>query len=395
MRILTRYILLDLLQVFFVTLTSMTLFVFLMLIGKEAVENGLGVGPILKMLPYVLPQAMQFAVPGALLMAATSVFGRVASANEIVAIKSLGISPMKVVSPMIALACGISLVAVMLNDVAVSWGDGGVQRVVLESLEEIIYGRLRTTRTYGNDRLKITIRAVDGDRLIQPTILYYSKSNQPPTTVTADEAKISVDPDASVISMAFLNVDVDFSGQGRGTASGWQTLPFSIDQFTGHGSGQKSPSNYALREIGPSKVQQSKQIESLERSMAAEVGFALLTGQTEQLSQYRWQPRVDELNSAVRRLHRLQTEPHRRWANGFSCLSFALIGAPMAIRRRHGEFWGSFFACFLPILLVYYPMLVGCVDQAKDGVLPPSSVWLGNIVLAIWGGLLLRRVIRN
>ena len=66
----------------------------------------------------------------------------------------------------------------------------------------------------------------------------------------------------------------------------------------------------------------------------------------------------------------------------------------MAIRRRQGEFWGSFFACFLPILLVYYPMLVGCVDQAKDGAIPPPAVWLGNIVLALWGAWLMRRVIR-
>ena len=66
----------------------------------------------------------------------------------------------------------------------------------------------------------------------------------------------------------------------------------------------------------------------------------------------------------------------------------------MAIRRRQGEFWGSFFACFLPILLVYYPMLVGCVDQAKDGAFPPQAVWLGNGVLALWGVWLLRRVVR-
>jgi hypothetical protein len=34
------------------------------------------------------------------------------------------------------------------------------------------------------------------------------------------------------------------------------------------------------------------------------------------------------------------------------------------------------------------------VDQAKDGVLPPQSVWLGNILLALAGLVLLRRVNR-
>ena len=83
MRILTRYIVLDLLKVFLLTLTSMTLFVFLVLVGKEAVENGLGLVPILRMLPYVLPQAMQFAVPGTMLLATTVVYGRVAAANQV------------------------------------------------------------------------------------------------------------------------------------------------------------------------------------------------------------------------------------------------------------------------------------------------------------------------
>jgi lipopolysaccharide export system permease protein len=66
----------------------------------------------------------------------------------------------------------------------------------------------------------------------------------------------------------------------------------------------------------------------------------------------------------------------------------------MAIRRRPGEFCGSFFICFLPILLFYYPMLVGCVTWAKDGVVPPFTTWLGNVVLALVGVWLMRRVLR-
>ncbi len=64
LRILTRYIVFDLLKVFLLTLTCMTAFLFVVLVGKEAVENGLGIVPVLRMLPYILPQAMQFAVPG-------------------------------------------------------------------------------------------------------------------------------------------------------------------------------------------------------------------------------------------------------------------------------------------------------------------------------------------
>ena len=84
-------------------------------------------------------------------------------------------------------------------------------------------------------------------------------------------------------------------------------------------------------------------------------------------------------------LHRLETEPHRRWANGFSCLAFVVVGAATAIRRRNADVLTSFFICFLPILIVYYPLLAYGLDSAKNGTLPPSSVWLGNAIMAAWG----------
>ena len=69
MRILTRYVLFDLVKLFLLTLTGLTLLIFVVLIGKEAVDKGVGLGPLWRMTPYMLPQAMQFAVPGTMLLA--------------------------------------------------------------------------------------------------------------------------------------------------------------------------------------------------------------------------------------------------------------------------------------------------------------------------------------
>ncbi|MCA9237888.1 MAG: LptF/LptG family permease [Planctomycetales bacterium] len=393
MRIFTRYILSEMAQAFLVTLASLTVFVFLVLIGKLAVENGLGLSPILRMLPYILPQAMQFAVPGAMLLAATSVYGRVSSSNEIVAVKAMGISPMVVIWPSFALAAAVSLGAVVTNDVAVSWGDDGVKRVILESLEEVAYSKLSTTGRFRTDRLQVNVRAVEDHRLIGPTIQLAARPGRQASVITADEAQLHTDVARGIVTVSMLNAEADFDG--------WKIIypgpferSFPIEDFTGQNSGPKSPSNYSLREISPAVVEQVALVERSKQEMAADAGFALLTGRSDELSQAIWMPRVNETIWAERTLSKLRTEPHRRWANGFSCLGFVLIGVPMAIRRRHGEFWGSFFACFLPILLVYYPMLVGCVDKAKDGGFPPEAVWLGNIVLAIWGVWLMRRVIR-
>ena len=93
-------------------------------------------------------------------------------------------------------------------------------------------------------------------------------------------------------------------------------------------------------------------------------------------------------------LYRLRTEPYRRWALGFSCFFFVWAGAPMAMCRRHGDPLGSFFLCFLPILIVYYPLMVFGLDGSKHGTIPPWSNWAGNALLAVGGLFLLRRVLR-
>src|SRR6186997_1976858 len=114
MRTLTRYVLMELLRVFMLVLVGLTSIIFVFLMGREAVDKGIPLGPLVRMTPYLLPQALQFAVPAAILLAASNVFGRMSSYNEVVAIKSLGISPMVIIWPALALATLISFVAVIM-----------------------------------------------------------------------------------------------------------------------------------------------------------------------------------------------------------------------------------------------------------------------------------------
>ena len=394
MRIITRYLLGDMLAVFLVTLAGMTLVLLPVMVVREAVDNGFGLGPILRMLPYSLPEAMRYAVPGAILLSATSVFGRVAAANEIVAAKSLGISPWPLLWPSLVFAGFVSLGTVLLNDIAVSWGRAGVARVALESFEEIAYGRLRTKGSFSTQRLRINARSVDGKTIVGPIIQFRAGASEPWTVITAREAEIAVDISNSAVVVRLFDTEGDNLSGWNFTSPGEFVQAFALEDFTGRPRQGKSTSDYALREIGPATDSQLELINRMRQEMAADVGYSLLTGGFHQLSDSAWAGREIDLAGAHNTLHRFHTEPHRRWANGFSCLCFALVGAPMAIRRRQGEFWGSFFACFLPILIVYYPMLVGCVDQAKSGKLPPQAVWLGNVVLALWGVWLIRRVLR-
>ena len=91
---------------------------------------------------------------------------------------------------------------------------------------------------------------------------------------------------------------------------------------------------------------------------------------------------------------RLQTEPWRRWAWGFSCFFFVLVGAPLAMLAKTSDYWSTFGLCFLPTLIVYYPLFIFGLEQAKDGIVPPYGVWMGNVILAVIGIMLIVRVRR-
>lgn len=392
MRILTRYVLMDLVQVFLVTLIGMTTLVFVALVGKEAVDRGMGPGPIIRLAPYILPQAMQFAVPGALLLATTNVFGRLSAFNELVAVKSMGISPWAIAWPTFLFAGAVSLAAVALNDVAVSWGRMGVERVFIESLEEVIYGKLRVDRAYTDRNLSITVQRVEGKKLVRPDVTLQDKGGGKDWNVTADWAEIGSQPGARELVIRFNNAMVD----GPTTVAYPETFEHVIDLdvlFGTERSSRRSPSTYALAEIGPAILRTEGDIEQINNDMSARAAYAMLTGEFEQVSQASWNERSRDLDGAYFVLNRLHVEPYRRWAGGFSCLAFAMVGVPVAMIMRKSDFLASFFVCFAPILIVYYPMLMVSVDQAKGGKFPPQAVWAGNLVLLAAGALLMRAVI--
>jgi lipopolysaccharide export system permease protein len=394
MKIITRYVLWDLLQVFLVALTALTLFMLVVGLVKEAQQQGLGLLQILMLVPYVLPEAMRFAVPGTMLFAVASVFGRMSAANEVTALKAAGISPMALIWPAITLAMVVSFVSVWLNDVAVSWGRDGIRRVVVNSVEEIIYGRLRQQRSYSTPQVSINVKGVDGKRLLRPTLTFLSSDTGTPATVSAAEAMLEANPDASTLIVTFRDGTLHM---GDYTASFPDTIvrEVPLDAVSRKETVSTSPSEIPMAKFATARQAQTELINKVEQVAAGKIGLGLVTGRIEHalpgFTRYEQDLLVHERN----RLIRVEMEPWRRWANGFSCLCFVLVGAPMAIRMRNADFLTSFFMCFLPILLVYYPIFILGVDQAKRGAVPPIAVWLGNVLIVLWGCWLLRRVIRQ
>jgi lipopolysaccharide export system permease protein len=394
MRLLTRYILFELIKVFFVTLLGMTLMLLLAGVAQEAVRQGLGPLPILRLIPYFLPNALVYAVPGTILFAVCSVYGRMSAENELVAAKSAGISPMAYLWPGYVFAFFVSLTAVWLNDVAASWGQRGVHRVVLQSVEQIAYGMLRTQKAYSTKQFSINVVDVRERKLIRPTLTFHASGDSPAFTLTAETAELRLNDDKTALSIQLTNSEIDWGEDWFGDFPGTEEREIPLTEASRKGGSSLNPSNSAMQEI-PQRIEEQKvKIRRLKQKHAAEAAYQMLLGDFESLSSKEWKKHQHSMQNAETMLHKLNTVPWRRWANGFSCLFFVMVGAPLAIRLRNADIWTSFGLCFLPILLVYYPLLMYGLDRAKCGALPPYSVWLGNVVLMIAGCSMVRKVLR-
>lgn len=371
----TRYLLAELLKTFLMTLLAFTGIFLLYGVAQEARQQDVAPLILLRMMPYLALEALRFGIPCTALFATTLVYGRLASANEIIALKSLGISPMKVMIPTFVAAFGLSLVCCWVNDLAVSWGHVRLQEVVLEAIEDIVYSKLHEQHSFSNGNFTLTVAEVQGRRLIRPHVDFQGGEDTPPISISAEEAELKFDPEKQQLTFAIY----------RGTASG-ANVEYYFDyeersaEFERKRRFDRTASNIPLGELGDEKIQAEQEIVDYREALAVHLGYDLLTGNTPEIRYENWRQRLIGIKIRGQHISRLAAEPWRRWATGFSVLFFVMVGVPVAILFKHSDLMTNFFRCFGPILAGYYPVFAITMSLAKEGDLHGIFLWTANAI---------------
>jgi lipopolysaccharide export system permease protein len=386
MYVLTRYVVTEILKIFFLALIALTLIVTVVFGVKEGLAQGLPPLVMLRTMPYMLPETLGITLPVSLLLSVCIVYGRMTGLNEVVALKSLGINPMVIIWPAIVLAVLLSLGAVWMQEIAATWGRPNYYRAAAESIEEIAYGRLLTIHTYSSPQFSITVKRVEGKKLIQPTITIYDYGSNATTTLRAAEAELHYDHQAQGLYIICRDVKADLEGkiQISDPTEIRRFLPID-DPGRRKGTQEHHRDWLAMYEIPQHISQLQAEVLPLQQRQEALRNSGQTLSPAESV----------HLANLWTLIHRLRTEPYRRLSNGFTCLCFVLIGVPMAMLWRHADVLTNFFVCFVPILAVYYPLLMLGEDLSTSGKLPPISFWMGNFLLIVAGVLLLRRIVRH
>src|SRR5271170_2586701 len=102
--ILHRYVIGEVFRGFALALLTMTAVFVLFMVAAQARDIGLSPNDIIHLVPYVIPSTLPYTIPVSLLFSVTVVYGRLAGDNEIIAVKTAGLSVMTVLWPTLLFA---------------------------------------------------------------------------------------------------------------------------------------------------------------------------------------------------------------------------------------------------------------------------------------------------
>ena len=246
----------------------------------------------------------------------------------------------------------------------------------MHSTDEVAYGMLRTQRSFKKKHFAIAVKSVEGRTLIRPVLTYEPPGETHVVTITAEEGELHVDPKTSRLSIIMR--------KGR------LFVPDKVEMSFEDSIEQTLPLDTSLhRAVTPALItEQRARISSLRKNLAEKKPRTLANPNATNL----YQTDLQRIRTEERYLAWMQTKFHQKWANSFCCLAFAMIGIPVAVQMRRGDFLTSFMICFLPIVSAYQPLQFVGASLAQAGELPAYAVWFGNVILFAVGVKLLQRM---
>lgn len=415
--LLPRAVFWDLLKITAIAVTGLSA---LMVLGGAMVEasrEGLDPFRVLMLVPYLVPPALPFILPTCLLFGCTVVYGRMSTNVEITALKAAGIHTMRVLMPALFLSVAISGLAFYLTDRTIPACNQKIAAVVLSDLETNLYAYLRQHHCMAetNYPYEIYVHDVRGDRLIKPIFKHRNSKGEYDMIAQANEATLRVVPSPPPVESSSVGDPTAEGSEPSQAKESTIILKLSDGVATNARGGNAVHFRDRTERMPiPSLIKDHEEkMEALDLAgcesrgrdrqvradrLAALVAFdgveAFVTGETIDC--------VVDLPYHVGQIDRFErksieaiTEMHLRIVQSATAIPFILLGCPIGILFQKRDFLHSFFACFLPIITIYYPILALMNNISKEGVGHPAiSLWLPSLVMAVASIPFLRRVIR-
>jgi lipopolysaccharide export system permease protein len=347
-------------------LTGLIAFVFIIVATKLLsvteliITRGVHIIQVVSMVVYLLPDIITFALPAATLLAVVIAFLRLSVDNEIIALKSSGISIYQMLPPVVVISIVGFLAAIAVSVIAMPWGNRSFKDLIFEIAEsKADLGIKERIFCEPFDNVVFYVNSYSPrERVMKGVFVVDRRDKDITNTIVAKEARIFLDPRQRIISLHFLKgtIFVSKKNQQSDRTIGFNTYDLNI--------GLKDiMAALASRQKGPMEMSVSELIQQLKTVPAGEV-----------------------------RHNDLMTELLEKFSIPLAVFLMGIIGVPLGAQiRARGRSAGIGVSLF--IFLIYYVFIAGVRSICETGSVSPAiGVWIPDLFLFVSCIYLLRRV---
>ncbi|MCS7258416.1 MAG: LptF/LptG family permease [candidate division WOR-3 bacterium] len=347
------------------------------------IKKGVSFRIVCELMLYSLPFVLSFSTPIGVLIASIISFGRISQDNELVAIRSLGINPLKLFMPVGIFVLTLSLFMIFFNGYILPESMYRARNLLAD-----ISQKKPTLRIYE----KVFIEDFSG------YVLYFGNVDEKtgnvkevsiwqkqgfglkPTLIQAQEGKIFISPDEKYLIVRLKN----------GTIS--ELLPdnkYRHINFTDHEINlevnwelirrerkYRSPRELLHKDLYKRMLQSQKELKNLKNSYKA-----LEKKQNNDVTNYYLSEILAKMNSKTQEYLRYSIEIEKRHALAISCLLLLFLGSGLGmLLRRSGLGFG--FVLGLLVYAGYYIIFLASEEFSYlIKISPPVLIWLANFIL--------------
>ena len=389
--LLHRYVFRELVKSFAV---SFAVLVTVMILGTvfQPLRRGLGLGSLMRFLPYSLPYLLTWVVPAAMLSACVMAYGRLSADNELLATRVSGIPLRYMCYPALAMAAALALAMLPLNTRLVPWCRVAKRQVLRQIFMEQPF---RISMIGGHETIelgdhKIYVESMTGDVLHNVVVIAprrardsragkaaakkgddrntFAEQHPEVSVYRAREARYRPNPDKSTVRIMLQDAEYTIVTPERNARS-WLNLRADEQEL-------EIPVENPLDVVH--QLRRGELTSSGLAERAAELRARLAN-----------HPPARELRDLRRRLAESLAEIYQRQVLSAAVFCLALVGVPLGIWIRREGRLASFTVAVLVFLLLY-ALIVGGEGMAEKERLPAAlALWTPTALIAGLGvGLL-------
>lgn len=352
MRTLDRYIIREIIPPFVLALLVFTFILiipFIIDLAEAMIAKGVPWTTILRLILTLVPMSLALTIPMALLIGILVAFGRLSSDREVVVMMACGLSPYRLLRPVLVFA-------------AVCWALDSW--VLMKAMPDGNQASREITQEIAMDRAEGEVRPRVFFEDFPGIVLYV---RQVPLSGGGWEDVLAADTSNPSQPIIFL------ARRGRMVVDRQaRTIQMVLEDGARHTTKLDDPNSYQILRFDSTIV--SLNPDSVFPTIAPARGEREL-GVTE------LKARIDELRAEGLSPHNTIMELHRKFSIPIACLVFAVLGVALgASNRKDGKM--ASFVLGTAVIFIYYVIMFGAQSLTKGGWVPAElSMWLPNLLL--------------